>query len=180
MPTALKEWATTCDHLRRGQHTLLLRKGGIQEKRSGFILQHFDFFLYPTVFHQHRQLVTPPETSPTAPVTESTSVTIDLYAQVEQSWCVRELERLRALSGLHSLPWPMVEDRFHYRDKPYLDVLLVRIFRSRLTIIENRPEYAGCHSWVQLEEDIPLTGLKPVIKDSDFEQLHERVRGLLH
>ena len=43
---ALKEWAVTCEALARGSQVLVLRKGGIGEKR--FELPHARFYLFPT------------------------------------------------------------------------------------------------------------------------------------
>ena len=48
---ALKEWGAAVHALLQGRQTVLLRKGGIHEKR--FVLRGSQFWLYPTVAHSH-------------------------------------------------------------------------------------------------------------------------------
>ena len=57
MRTAFKEWAIVVDALGRGEQILILRKGGISEGRDGFRLEHSQFLLFPTLFHQQRESV---------------------------------------------------------------------------------------------------------------------------
>jgi hypothetical protein len=40
---AFKEWAAVCEALAAGRQTIILRKGGIQEGREGFRVQHGEF-----------------------------------------------------------------------------------------------------------------------------------------
>src|SRR5690349_6003032 len=58
MRIAFKEWAVVVDQLGRGEQILILRKGGIAEGRDGFQLEHEEFLLFPTLFHQQRESVT--------------------------------------------------------------------------------------------------------------------------
>src|SRR6185369_15853153 len=59
MRTAFKEWAIVVDALGRGDQILILRKGGISEGRNGFRVDHPEFLLFPTLFHQQREKVLP-------------------------------------------------------------------------------------------------------------------------
>ena len=52
---ALKEWAVTIAALAAGDQVLIVRKGGIGEKR--FELPHPRFYLFPTYAHQRPELV---------------------------------------------------------------------------------------------------------------------------
>jgi hypothetical protein len=47
-----KEWSLVCGALGSGEQSIILRKGGIAEGRSGFSFQHREFFLFPTFFHE--------------------------------------------------------------------------------------------------------------------------------
>jgi len=49
MMNALKEWATVVNALENGDQTVLLRKGGILEDSSGFVVESERFFLFPTL-----------------------------------------------------------------------------------------------------------------------------------
>ncbi len=50
---AFKEWAVTCMALATGRQSLLLRKGGIHERGGRFEVEHNEFWLFPTRFHQN-------------------------------------------------------------------------------------------------------------------------------
>ena len=49
---AFKEWAVVCAALASGRQSVILRKGGIHEGRDGFRVDHREFWLFPTRFHQ--------------------------------------------------------------------------------------------------------------------------------
>ena len=56
---ALKEWATVVNALENGDQTVLLRKGGILEDSSGFVVESEKFFLFPTFEHQETRHLKP-------------------------------------------------------------------------------------------------------------------------
>ena len=56
---ALKEWATVVNALENGDQTVLLRKGGILEDSSGFVVESEKFFLFPTFEHQETKHLKP-------------------------------------------------------------------------------------------------------------------------
>src|SRR6267143_5866898 len=57
MRIAFKEWAIVVDALGRGEQIIILRKGGIREDQGGFKMDHSQFLLFPTLFHQQRESV---------------------------------------------------------------------------------------------------------------------------
>ncbi|COW51704.1 Domain of uncharacterised function (DUF1802) [Mycobacterium tuberculosis] len=57
MTPALKEWSAAVHALLDGRQTVLLRKGGIGEKR--FEVAAHEFLLFPTVAHSHAERVRP-------------------------------------------------------------------------------------------------------------------------
>ncbi|HWD18423.1 MAG TPA: DUF1802 family protein, partial [Verrucomicrobiae bacterium] len=59
MRVAFKEWAVVVDALGHGGQIIILRKGGIREGRAGFQVEHEEFLLFPTLFHQQREAVVP-------------------------------------------------------------------------------------------------------------------------
>ena len=59
MMNALKEWATIVNALENGDQTVLLRKGGILEDSSGFVVESERFFLFPTFEHQEKKHLKP-------------------------------------------------------------------------------------------------------------------------
>lgn len=159
-----------CEALASGRQTLVLRKGGLLEGPDGFQVEHPEFWLLPTRFHQQADELQPDATpllsrlSP-PPVGE---LPIELYARVE---AVRYVERASDLAPLVSqqvLSEGAVLDRFHYR-RPGLSALWLRVYRlPERRLIADLPEYAGCHSWVPLAKPLATIGLQPVLEDASF------------
>ncbi|MBW4699226.1 MAG: DUF1802 family protein [Aphanocapsa lilacina HA4352-LM1] len=179
MRIALKEWAVVCEALARGEQSILLRKGGIREHRGGFVPEHRTFWLYPTSFHQNPEKLAPAVRTQQPPPASGT-VALALYAEVADHWKVLDLEALRSLEGLHVLAWSTLAERFHYRAKPWLEVVLVRIYRlERPRLLYEQPQYAGCHSWVTLDASIAPASSVPVVGDGEFAALHRRLCTLL-
>jgi len=54
---AFKEWEIVVDALGRGEQIVLLRKGGLHEGREGFRPEYQRFLLFPTLYHQQREIV---------------------------------------------------------------------------------------------------------------------------
>ncbi len=171
--TALKEWKVLCDAMAAGDIVAMVRKGGIREQRAGFEVRHERFLLYPTFFHEkavelqprfagrldHAHADRPPEAT----------VRIELLAHVAAVWRVDDLDRLRAIEYEHGLAWPAVESRFHYRNRPGVQVVAVRVHRLPSPVeLEERRRYQGCVSWVALDEELELGGAVPVVDDDAF------------
>ena len=170
---ALKEWAIVCRALGDGRQTLLIRKGGIQEIKDGFEVMHRDFWLFPTYVHQKATDLVPAAREEFASAQGDQSVpgtlSIRLYATVEDAIRVADLERLRSLAGHHLLSWDCVASRFHYRNKPGVHVLVLRVYRRPEPIVlPNRSRYDGCVSWVDLDRPIASAGCVPILSDEDF------------
>jgi hypothetical protein len=179
---ALKEWSTVCSALATGRQSILLRKGGIREKRGEFTVEHQRFFLYPTAFHQDPEQLIPEARVALGAleVAPDGQVPIGLCAEVVAVWRIEDLEKLKLLTPLHILAWPTIESRFHYKNNPWLEVLLLRIFQlSKMKLTPELSEYAGCRSWVSLREEISLEGFTPVIEDTAFHQLQQALETLL-
>ena len=55
---AFREWAPVVDALGRGEQIIILRKGGIRENRGEFLVDHREFWLFPTQFHEAERSIT--------------------------------------------------------------------------------------------------------------------------
>lgn len=170
---AFKEWSIICDVLARGDQTLILRKGGIEEGRDGFRVAHNRFWLYPTRFHASRDQLAPAlhpllDDRPPAPAAPG-EISLALLAEVTRVVQLDSLDQALRLSGLHGWSDDTVTARFHYR-RPGLFLLIARIHRlaEPHRVIET-PDYAGCKSWVQLDHGYDTTGLTPVLTDAQFQ-----------
>ncbi len=170
---ALKEWAIVCRALGDGRQTLLIRKGGIQEIKGGFEVMHRDFWLFPTYVHQEATDLVPAVREECASVQADQpapgSLSIQLYATVEDAIRVADLERLRSLAAHHILSWDCVASRFRYRNKPGVHVLVLRVHRRpEPIVVPNHSWYDGCVSWVELDRPIATAASVPILSDGDF------------
>jgi hypothetical protein len=105
---------------------------------------------------------------------------MSLVADVAAVWQVDDLERLRAIEHEHGLAWSAVESRFNYRGIPGVHVVSVRV--SRLSEIAEVPElrrYAGCVSWVELDDEIDVSRTRPAVSPDAFDARLARLRSLL-
>jgi len=181
---ALKEWAILCRALADGRQTLLIRKGGIEEIKSGFQVTHSDFWLFPTYVHQratdlipavHEEFEELQRSRPTAD-----TVPLQLYATVTDAVRVADLDRLRSLAPHHILSWDCVAGRYQYRNKPGVHVLILRVYRlDEPIVLSNSPHYDGCVSWVELDRALPTAGCTPALSDAAFEARLAAVRACL-
>ncbi len=166
---AFKEWGVVCAALDGGRQSLILRKGGIHEGGAGFRVEHREFWLFPTEFHQQPGVLIPEAQSWIDEYqrrdTSKDEVTIQDYAVVEEVIEVRDETLLPRLHGLHIWSEQTLHDRFHYRT-PGLFALLVRIHqRANPHCVPQSPHFAGCRSWVDFPADIATEGLIPVMTD---------------
>ena len=182
--TALKEWAVLCDAMARGDIIAMVRKGGIREQRAGFAVRHDRFLLYPTFFHERERELAPRFRDALA-ISHAAQppkgvVRVSLVADVAAVWHVGDLDSLRAIEPEHGLTWEAVESRFNYRGVPGVQVVATRV--SMLRTVTDLPEarrYAGCVSWVELDEDVDISAARPVVDTASFERRLAQMRAAL-
>lgn len=182
--SALKEWAAIEQVLAAGRSPLLLRKGGLWERRDGFEMEHREFWLFPTLYHQNPHELRGEYTwaleSAMAAHPDGGRIRLEHYAVVTDAFRVESLETLRALAGHHALTERTIESRFRYRDRPYLHALLLRVYRiPRPHLIPNTLGYEGCVSWVELDDALETTGAVPVLDDLQFAAVRTELLGVL-
>jgi hypothetical protein len=175
MPTlavAYKEWAVVCQAVAEGRQTILLRKGGIADSGGIFRPQYQDFLLYPTYYHEqrtgiiaewHTRLATVEANRPPAGW-----IRLSHWVHVRQVEYLDNLAALNALRSQHIWSDEVVRQRFHYR-QPGVFVLHIEA-QALPQVIERpeRPEYAGCKSWVIL--DPPVVWEDPSAQQMEYRQ----------
>jgi hypothetical protein len=175
---ALKEWSAAVHAMLDGRQTVLLRKGGIHEKR--FAVTASRFLLFPTVAHSHADRVRPEHRDlldGAARDCSDEAVILRAGAKVVAAIEVNRPDALGEVASLHIwTPDSVREDRLDFRPKHRLTVL---VMQASLLVepvrLERTPEYAGCTSWVQLPVN-PQWG-DPVHDDASLRQLAEQVRA---
>jgi hypothetical protein len=173
---AFKEWAVVVRALGDGRQIIILRKGGIHEKRGGFTVEHGEFFLFPTRFHQQNDLVLP-EARVEFPGATDDVVPIEFYATAELVAEVDDAAKIRALRGLHIWRDRTIQDRYEWGRKQGIFLIAVRV--HRLPAVRQVPmdeSYGGCKSWVELRDPIATAGAQPVLDEASFQARLARVR----
>jgi len=168
---ALKEWATVIRALESGRQILLLRKGGILEQSSAsrFEMKHPAFLFFPTYLHQSRGELKPEiQFEPAA--TEPDQVRITAAGVVSDIIKVESRSQIDRLDNEHIWTSSLIEMRFNYKAHNPLYLVLVRAYRLHDPVmLANTPAYAGCKSWVPLEQPIATGGSMPVLDDVKYE-----------
>ncbi|MDG4665003.1 DUF1802 family protein [Mycobacterium sp. 236(2023)] len=174
---ALKEWGAVVHATLDGRQTVLLRKGGIHEKRFEVAASRFLFF--PTVAHSHAERVRPEHRElldcAAADSTED-AVVIRAGARVVAAIAVERPEGLKEIAPLHIWTEESVQaDRLDFRPRHRLTVLVIAATPLAEPVrLTRTPDYRGCNSWVQLPLN-PVWGL-PVHDDATLDDLARRVR----
>lgn len=172
MRIALKEWAVVIDALARGRQIILLRKGGIAEGRDGFELLHPEWVFYPTWEHQQADLIRPEfrENFDGTRPPSGNVVPLRYLGKAGAIWPAPGTpEALAAMADSHIWSESFLRMRYEYRPDLPLYMVLVRAYRlARPVEAVYDPRYAGCRSWVELNEEIDLRGAEPVLTDEEF------------
>ena len=167
---ALKEWSAVVHALLDGRQQVLLRKGGIGEKRFDITVAR-EFVLFPTVAHSHAERVRPEfRDLLTAAACDSTDddFVVRVAAKVVAALPVNRPENIAAIEDLHIWTVESIRrDRLDFRPKHRLAVLVVQAVPLVNPVkLRRTSDYAGCTSWVQL----------PVMAPTEFslgEPLHD-------
>ena len=184
MRTAFKEWAIVVDALARGQQILILRKGGLREGRDGFHVEHPEFLLFPTLFHQQRESVTDTarirfdEISAHFP--PAGTLRLEYFARVAEWRLLESLPAAGRLRGQHIWRDEVIAERFDWGRSREIHALAVRVFQLPAPVdLPMLPAYGGCKSWVELEEEIDVAKAWPVLDDAHFARHLEQFRAAL-
>jgi hypothetical protein len=171
--TAFKEWAIVVDALARGEQIVILRKGGISEGRGGFQVEHPQFLLFPTLFHQQRESVVPhaqrrfDEIASNFP--SARTLRVEFYAEVVDGRRLEALADAERLRGQHIWRDKVIAERFDWGKGKNIFAIAVRVFRLPKPVeLPMLSSYGGCKSWIELERDIDIGHAATVLSDSEF------------
>lgn len=178
MRVAFKEWAVITDALLRGEQIVIFRKGGLREGRGGFQIEHPEFLLFPTRFHQQRDSVLPAAQSrydalaPQFPAAEV--LRMEGFARVVAWQRLESLEAAHRLRGQHVWRDEVIAERFEWGRSKEIHVLAVRVYRLPQAVdLPMLAGYGGCKSWVELEQEMGeqemgVQGAVPVLDETGF------------
>ena len=181
---ALKEWSGVVGALASGRQTILIRAGGLHERRGPgrFRLEHQAFWLWPTRLHQDQQGLKPEAVAPVIPDPGTLAPPrLDLVAVVAWRTHVESLELLGRLDSLHVWTTDTIHLRFTQR-RPGVDLLVLRVWRCEPVAPPPGTDPSGCSSWVEWPD--PLAGplvrpLGPALPTDQFQAQLDQVARLL-
>jgi hypothetical protein len=173
--TALKEWASAIDALGRGEQVVLIRKGGIADPKFG--VEADRFYLFPTNFHDMEDRRPRPSGQADAPVLH---IPITHWCEVVRTWRVRDLDLLYRLEPQVVFDRATLETRYRFRPDQAIHVIGVRTYRlPEPATVTMTDEYAGCRSWVSIDEEIFVDGTTPVLSEKDLGARFDAIDALL-
>lgn len=177
---ALKEWGAVVHALLDGRQTVLLRKGGIRERR--FDVTRDRFVLFPTVAHAHAERVRPEHTdvlaAGAADVDDDTGrFTVRAGVELVDVVPAEHGTALADLTDLHIWKPEHIDERIAFRPKHPLQILVVRARPlAQPVTLDRLPEYGGCTSWVDLPIEWRGEG-EPAHDDAHLQAVATRVRA---
>ena len=180
---ALKEWAVAVDALLAGETIMLLRKGGIREEGKHFRVAHSEVLLYPTYEHQEPALLKAEYQGSVRSVPSGwhpESIRIGGWARITGIFQVSEAATVEALLPFHIWNERFAAERFGWKPRHPLYVLLLRAYRLREPrTIPYVPAYGGCRSWIDLLEHASLDGMVPAIPDAEYDAQAAAIRDVV-
>ena len=169
---ALKEWAVVCRALALGRQSVLLRKGGIIEETRDFALVERRFLLFPTFEHQEESSVQEPyrawfrQTLDEQPSEDV--VRIASWAEVSALFLTHDLTSLLGVADLYAWSPEYIRMRMAYKPRKPMNVLVVRTFNLSAPVdVPVLEHFAGCKSWVPLDEPVQITASRPALSDTE-------------
>ena len=168
---ALKEWATVCQALETGRQMLLLRKGGIYDAAGEFELENPQFVLFQTYLHQNlNMLKSDAQTGFEPRSAEPAQVRLSAAGVATDIVQLKNRAQIEALEDEHVWTKPLIDMRFNYKPQNPLYLMLVRAYRLlQPLVVENTPAYAGCKSWVPLDQPVGTGSATPTLDDLKYE-----------
>lgn len=183
---ALKEWKIAIQALEQGQTILLLRKGGIREQGGKFKVAQDKILLYPTFEHQQPTLLKPEYANQVQLVSSGwhpQTVKISSFAEITDilSWNNSQDQSLiDALMPFHIWNEIFVRDRLQFKPQQPLYILLLRTYKlPKVYEIPYDSSYGGCRSWIELQENIPLDNMIPVLTQENYDQQVSTIYNIL-
>ena len=177
---SLKEWATVVKALENGKQTVLLRKGGILEIASGFKIESSRFLLYPTWEHQEFHHIKPEfhnfleEVKDNPPQEGFNAITS--FAEVLGETDISSEKTIEELSPFHIWSDSYIKERRNWKPEKPMKAVFLRVYKIPEMEISLKPEYQGCKSWININEEI-LEG-QPVLSSEDIQSSMEKFKEI--
>jgi hypothetical protein len=167
---ALKEWATVVQALEAGDQLVILRKGGILDVASGFVIESKKFLLFPTFEHQsfenlkprfHKYMDLVKKAKPRDGANKITS-----YAEVIAEADLTDENKINKLSEFHVWSDSYIKTRIRWMPQKATKAVFLKTYLIDEFEIPLKPEYHGCKSWIDINANIDSG--RPVLSESEL------------
>ncbi len=178
----LKEWATVVRALEAGDQIVLLRKGGILDVASGFVIESKKFLLFPTFEHQslenlkpsfHKYLDLANQSKPRDGTNKITS-----YAEVIAESDITSEEKINKLSEFHIWSDSYIKTRMNWMPQKTIKAIFLKTYLIDEFEIPLKSEYHGCKSWIDINANID-TG-KSVLSETELHSKLQRFKEIVN
>ena len=180
---ALKEWSVAVNALENGQTIMLLRKGGIHERGGRFKVANKQVLIYPTYEHQQSFMLKSEYADLVYPVTSGwhpETIPIGSWAEITDILPVADESIVNKLLPFHIWNEYFISDRLKWKPDQPLYILLLRTYKlPEIQYVPYLPEYGGCKSWIDLNQQVPLESSEAVLSDDVYDELVENIRRLI-
>ncbi len=181
--TALKEWSVAVEALSKGETIVLLRKGGIKERKGRFVAQAARAVLFPTFEHQKPNLLKPHYQSlvmPVSPGWHPPTIELKAWAEISDIFLTTDEEKVAALADFHIWQPQLAQERLKWKPQQPLYVMALRVYLlAKPVIIPWTESYRGCRSWVDLDEALVVEKALPAIANADYKAEVAKIAALL-
>jgi hypothetical protein len=171
MSIAFKEWQVICDALATGRQSILLRKGGIHEGRSGFSFAHEKFYLFPTKFHAQMDHLREGEFTQEREWQIGEKFQITHHAEAVFAVTLNDWAQVEALQPYHIYAEETLRERFDWESKGMtsgsIHLALVRVSELRNPLeLTYEKRFGGCRSWLELDAPEPVNAVSVLEQDA--------------
>lgn len=169
---AFKEWSPIVEALGSGEQLLILRKGGIAEKRGGFDAARAGrFWLFPTRFHAQAEKTKPAAARFFSDPSVDGTVTLRYFADIAGHVFLSDWTSVASLDPHHLWTEAAVREKFDWSTPPGLHAFVVRVHRLTAPLtVPTTPDMGGCKSWIDLPYSPADYASTPVLDDQTFAQ----------
>ena len=178
----VKEWATVVKALEHGKQTVILRKGGILETASGFMVESKKFLLFPTWEHQEIKHVKTQyhdflnETLNHKPKDGYNIITSS--AEVLDQRDISSNKIIDNLSSFHVWSDEYIKERINWMPEKPLKAIFLKVYTFPQIEIPLQTDFEGCKSWIELNS-IQNSG-QSVLTDQEIESELKRFREIVN
>ena len=178
----LKEWATVVKALEHGKQKVILRKGGILETASGFMVESKKFLLFPTWEHQEIKHVKTQyhdflnETLNHKPKDGYNIITSS--AEVLDQRDISSNKIIDNLSSFHVWSDEYIKERINWMPEKPLKAIFLKVYTFPQIEIPLQTDFEGCKSWIELNS-IQNSG-QSVLTDQEIEVELKKFREIVN